>query len=102
MGLKISGPRITLGAYNIALLVMEAYYLKGIWQMSIVSFLGSEDQRNVYYDIVAKASDGASNSREDFRKRLQVLLADRFKLSFHRELKPTPVYALIPERMHRS
>jgi uncharacterized protein (TIGR03435 family) len=96
MDLKISGPRVTLGAYDIAQLVMEAYHLKGMWQVSFATFPGSDDQRSVYYDIVARASDGASNSREEFRKMLQALLADRFKLSLHREQKQTPVYALVP------
>jgi uncharacterized protein (TIGR03435 family) len=96
MDLKISGPRLTLGAYNIAQLVMEAYHLKGMWQMSFASFPGSDEQRRIYYDIVARASDNGSNSREDFRKMLQALLADRFKLSLHHEFKQTPVYALIP------
>jgi uncharacterized protein (TIGR03435 family) len=96
MDLKISGARITLGAYNIAQLVMEAYHLKGMWQMSFVSFPGSDDQRNVYYDVVARASDGGTHDRDEFRHMLQTLLADRFKLSSHREVKQTPVYVLVP------
>jgi uncharacterized protein (TIGR03435 family) len=96
MDLEISGPRVTLGAYNIAQLVVEAYHLKGMWQISFANFPGSDEQKGIYYDIVARASGNSSNSREEFRKMLRALLADRFKLSFHRELKQTPVYALIP------
>jgi uncharacterized protein (TIGR03435 family) len=47
------------------------------------------------YDIVAKPSPG---TRGDARVRLQSLLADRFKLKFHREMKELPVFALIVER----
>jgi uncharacterized protein (TIGR03435 family) len=77
-----------------AQLVMEAYHLKGLWQMSFASFPGSDEQRNIYYDIVARASDDGSHSRDKFRQMLQALLVDRFKLSLHHELKQTPVYAL--------
>ena len=47
------------------------------------------------YDIVAKPS---ADARGNVRLRLQALLADRFKLKFHREMKELPVFALIVEK----
>jgi uncharacterized protein (TIGR03435 family) len=96
MDFKISGPRLTLGAYNIAQLVIEAYHLQGMWQISFSAFPGRDDQMSVYYDITARAPDDASHSRDQFRKMLQALLTGRFRLSSHREMKQTPVYALVP------
>jgi len=93
-GYKSSGPRVTLEGYNVGLLVMEAYHLKGQWQMSLVDFPGRNEHLDVYYDIVAQASDGAGHSRDEFRAMLRGLLAERFKLAVHREMKQMPVYAL--------
>lgn len=45
------------------------------------------------YDIVAKAAGGAPEDR--LRLMLQALLAERFKLTFHRETKNLPVYELV-------
>jgi uncharacterized protein (TIGR03435 family) len=44
------------------------------------------------YDIVAKAANPVND--DDLRRMLQTLLADRFKLVFHRETKELPVYVL--------
>jgi uncharacterized protein (TIGR03435 family) len=44
------------------------------------------------YDIVAKAADPVKDG--ELRKMLQTLLADRFKLVFHRETRELPVYVL--------
>jgi len=49
---------------------------------------GSPDR----YDIVAKAA--ASSSTDQIRQMLGPLLAERFKLQFHRENRELPVYAL--------
>lgn len=45
------------------------------------------------YDIVAKTEEDAGNDRVWLM--VQGLLADRFKLAFHRETKELPVYALV-------
>jgi uncharacterized protein (TIGR03435 family) len=47
------------------------------------------------YDVSAKAEGGREISREELRPMLQNLLAERFKLSVHREMKDEPGYALI-------
>lgn len=47
------------------------------------------------YDIDAKAPEGTPNGPEPLRPMLQSLLADRFKLAFHRETRELPVYDLV-------
>jgi len=56
-------------------------------QVTGPSWIGDER-----YDIVAKSSAGGSESQ--FRLMLQALLAERFKMIFHRDKKETQVYAL--------
>jgi uncharacterized protein (TIGR03435 family) len=47
------------------------------------------------YDIVAKPDGNSAPTNADFRQILQLLLADRFQLKFHREMRAMPVYELV-------
>jgi uncharacterized protein (TIGR03435 family) len=47
------------------------------------------------YDVVAKAEGDGAPAKAEFRQMLQLLLADRFKLKFHREMREMPVYELV-------
>jgi uncharacterized protein (TIGR03435 family) len=67
--------------------LMNAYGVKG-YQISGPSWLDSER-----YDIAAKIPKGAT--KEQFMLMLQNLLAERFKLTLHREKKDLPMYALV-------
>jgi uncharacterized protein (TIGR03435 family) len=49
------------------------------------------------YDLDAKAED-AKSGPDKSRLMLQTLLADRFKLTLHREMKQSPVYELVLAR----
>src|SRR5438067_6263949 len=73
MGLKISGPRATLEAYNVQQLVQEAYGLRGGWQISWAAFPGRDKLREIYYDIAARASGAGTLGREEFRQMLRAL-----------------------------
>jgi uncharacterized protein (TIGR03435 family) len=66
---------------------MNAYNVKG-YQITGPKWLDSER-----FDIVAKVPKGAT--KEEARVMLQNLLAERFKLSLHRETKELPVYGLV-------
>jgi uncharacterized protein (TIGR03435 family) len=68
-------------------ILQNAYDVKS-YQISGPGWLGSER-----YDIAAKIPQGAT--KEQFRKMLQNLLAERFKLTLHRETKELPIYALV-------
>lgn len=91
MGFSSSGPRLTLEGYNRRQLILEAYDLKD-YQLSWLSGAGSQD--DVFYDIIAKAEGDAALTRNELRRMLQTLLAQRFNLRFHFETKEIPVYAL--------
>ena len=67
--------------------LMTAYGVKQ-YQISGPSWLDSER-----FDIAAKIPKGAT--REQFILMLQNLLAERFKLTLHREKKDLPMYALV-------
>jgi uncharacterized protein (TIGR03435 family) len=86
-----SGPRVSLVGYPLKGLVMEAYKLKG-YQVTFAASVLQPDE--IYYDILAKAPGSAPN-RGQLRQMLQTLLAERFNLRVHREMKEMPVYALV-------
>jgi uncharacterized protein (TIGR03435 family) len=91
---SISGQRVTYDGYNPALLMMEAYNLRN-FQVSVSSErLPMYD----YYEIAALAPGPAAVTREESRQMLQSLLADRFKLQFHREIREIPVYELVVDK----
>jgi uncharacterized protein (TIGR03435 family) len=50
------------------------------------------------YNISAKAPDGTLLNREAARPMMQALLADRFHLKAHTDMKEIPVYALVVVR----
>lgn len=91
-GFSSSGSRLMLEGYTRRDLVLEAYGLKD-YQLSWTPKAVAQDE--VYYDIIAKAEDGAPTSRADFRRMLQVLLTRRFDLKIHPETRVLPVYALV-------
>jgi len=47
------------------------------------------------YDIVAKPAAGVTLNRSQLKVALQALLADRFRLKIHREIKDLPMYSLV-------
>jgi uncharacterized protein (TIGR03435 family) len=68
-------------------LIANAYTVKG-YQVTGPSWLAS-----TRFDIAAKMPEGAT--KDDAPKMLQALLADRFKLTLHRETQDHPVLALM-------
>lgn len=91
MGVLTTGQRLN-GADTVRGLIMYAYNMKN-WQVSgpaQPSPVGDD-----FYDVVAKAEGDAAPTKEEFRQMLQSLLADRFKLKVHREMRELPVYALV-------
>lgn len=47
------------------------------------------------YDVVAKPAAGVTLNRDQLKVAIQALLADRFKLKFHRETRDLPIYSLV-------
>jgi uncharacterized protein (TIGR03435 family) len=91
---SISGQRVNYGGYNLVLLLLEAYNLRN-FQVSVAS---EKLPMYDYYEIAALAPGPAAVTREESRQMLQSLLADRFKLQFHREMREIPVYALVVDK----
>jgi uncharacterized protein (TIGR03435 family) len=91
MDFSSSGPRVRLEGYNLRGLIMEAYNLRNFQ----VSMPGIDEQEDTNYDIVAIAPEGTAPTRDEFRRMLQSLLADRFQLKAHIEKRQLPVYALV-------
>ncbi len=95
------GPTMVMGVYpegvtltatsNAFGLILDAYHLMN-YQVSLAA---PSLPMNDYYDVVAKAAGTVAPSRDDFRQMLQALLADRFKLRIHREMKEMAVYELV-------
>ena len=89
-----SGTRLALAEYTVLGLVREAYDVKN-YQVSFASNAHADD---VFYDIDARAEGEGTPTRSEFQQMLQALLADRFQLKVHHDMKETPVYALVVGR----
>jgi uncharacterized protein (TIGR03435 family) len=87
VGMTFDKARVDIGFLSLAELIPMAYRVKS-YQVSGPSWM--PQQR---FDIVGKMPEGAT--REQVPDMLQVLLADRFKLTFHRETKEHSMYALV-------
>jgi len=81
--------RLTATNVSVQTLVEKAFLLKEFQVSGGPGWLATER-----YDIVAKI-DAGTISDDDLWLSLQPLLADRFHLKFHRELKQLPVYSLV-------
>jgi uncharacterized protein (TIGR03435 family) len=79
--------QITYSGMPMKDLLVNAYGVK-TYQVSGPSWMDTER-----FDIVAKVPPGAS--KDDVKLMLQNLLAERFKLTLHREKKDLPMYALV-------
>jgi len=86
-GLHIDGAMVSINGMPLKWYIHYAYTVKES-QVSGPDWLSSER-----VDVVAKLPAGAT--RDQIPAMMQALLADRFKLTLHRESKEFPVYALI-------
>ena len=85
------GGRFTAKGASVRLLIQQAYGVRDFQITGAPGWTGSER-----YDITAKAEGGSDNITQDQLKiMIQGMLADRFKLTFHRETKELPMYTLV-------
>jgi uncharacterized protein (TIGR03435 family) len=89
--LTILGSRVDIRYMSLKRLILKAYGIKP-YQLSGPEWMGTER-----FDIAARIPGGVAPSAAASRlpEMLQSLLAERFKLSIHRENKEHPVYALV-------
>jgi uncharacterized protein (TIGR03435 family) len=93
-GPPIAGNRLMLTG-NLNQLIMYAYDLKSYQLSGGPSWATHASTDGDYYDISAKAEGTETLTQSRARKLLQTLLADRFQLRLHREMREMPVYALV-------
>jgi len=79
--------RLTRRDIPLNILIMTAYHLSG-YQFSGPSWLNSER-----FDVTAKVPEGTTQAQQLVM--LQNLLAERFGLKVHREMREMPVYDLV-------
>jgi uncharacterized protein (TIGR03435 family) len=92
IGISTSGPRLKAEAETLAGLILYAYQIRNYQLIRTPQFEAAGDGR---YDVEAKAEGEGAPSKPEFRQLLQALLAERFHLAVHREMRETPVYALV-------
>jgi uncharacterized protein (TIGR03435 family) len=90
MGMSFSGPGVRVEGMTLNGLISYAYNLNPIELSGGPNWAGSDK-----YDVVAKAEGDGVLARESARLMMQSLLADRFKLKFHRESREVSGYALV-------
>jgi len=89
---RYSGRSINARA-SLAILISVAYQTEGYRLSGLPSWGDSQ-----FYEVAAKAEGDGALTDDQFRQVLQTLLADRFQLKFHREVKEIPVYALVIDK----
>lgn len=87
IGLHADGSQVAFTGFSLKDYIRIAYRVKD-YQVTGPDWIGSER-----FDIAGKMPAGSN--RDQVNDMLQALLADRFKLTFHREKKEFPVYALV-------
>jgi uncharacterized protein (TIGR03435 family) len=92
IGISTAGNRLTVEASFTGAIILYAYNLKN-YQLDVPKSL--PQAYDTMYDIAARAEGNGTPTQDEFRQMLQSLLADRFKLRFHREMREVPVYELV-------
>jgi uncharacterized protein (TIGR03435 family) len=87
IGVMMDGARVNIGFQSLSDLIRIAYRVKP-YQVQ-----GPDWMAQQRFEIMAKIPEGVSPDK--LPEMLQALLADRFKLTIHRDKKDLPVYALI-------
>jgi uncharacterized protein (TIGR03435 family) len=94
---KISGNRVTLSPVTLCGLITIAYGLQEFEIVGVPKWVNKKDWP-IHYEVVAISSDPAPLSTESARVLLQEILADRFQMKFHQEMRELSVYALVVAR----
>ncbi|HEY1494600.1 MAG TPA: TIGR03435 family protein [Candidatus Solibacter sp.] len=87
IGMKVDAARVDIGMLSLSDLIRIAYKVKS-YQIQ-----GPEWMSGERFNISAKLPDGAKE--DQVPEMLQTLLAERFKLTIHRQSKEQNVYALV-------
>jgi len=93
--LSISGNRVTVSKMSLCSLITAGYDIRDDLISGAPEWMMKAD-RSLYYEIQATAPDTVGTlTPERAREMLQTLLADRFQLKAHWEMKEVPIYTLV-------
>ena len=87
LGMSVDGARVDIGALSIADLIRIA------WEVKPYQVSGPEWMATERFNILAKMPEGAT--KDQVPAMLKALLAERFRLSVHKENREHPIYALV-------
>ncbi len=90
--LSAAGDRFNEHVATLQDLIVEAYGVKDYQISSLPDWAQSGAD---HFDVVATLPAGATPTSKQLQLMLQSMLADRFQLKLHREMKELPVYALV-------
>jgi len=90
IGMQVDGARVDIGGTSLAELIRAVYKLKP-YQLSGPAWMSLMTAQR--FDVMAKIPEGVS--KDQVPEMLQALLAERFKLTVHRESRDRAVYALV-------
>ena len=88
------GPRVSFGTTTVCSLIRMAYDIRDYQVVSMPPRMSGKEQ-SAWYQVEARAAPDVVLTVEQTRLMLQTMLAERFKLKFHREPRQAPVYALV-------
>ncbi len=84
----LPGGRVSMTGVTVKFMIQQAYGVRDFQIAGGPAWIGSDR-----YDITAKPEKAASG--DQVKEMMKSLLADRWKLQFHRETKELPTYALV-------
>jgi uncharacterized protein (TIGR03435 family) len=87
LGMSLDPGRVTISGLPLKAVLAQAYEVK---EQQLVAPDWMESSR---FDIVAKLPEGTT--KDQIPEMLQALLADRFKMTVHKESRLMPIYALV-------
>jgi uncharacterized protein (TIGR03435 family) len=93
--LSLTGNRLALSRVTLCTLISMAYDVRGYMIFGAPNWMTRTD-RSLYYDVQATSSEPLTSlTPERLREMLKTLLAERFQLSVHREMRELPVFELV-------
>lgn len=93
-GADIQGNRVSARMDTLTDLIAAAYDVRDFQVINAPDWAKAGSAAE-YYDLAAKAPGDAAPTVDQVRRMLQVMLADRFQLQFHRGTKEMQVYNLV-------
>jgi uncharacterized protein (TIGR03435 family) len=91
------GNRVSMSAVTLCSLIRMAHEVTEYQVLGMPDWM-TRPEPSLFYQVDARAPGEATITGVQARTMLQRLLAERFKLAFHREPRAAPVYALVVAR----